>query len=370
MGKEQKIKICFFSGDITRSGGTERVGSVITNELAKDDRFDICILSLWEKQKETFFALDGNIQRFTLFEKETSGKKIFSYIRKIRTFVNQRRIDILIDIDGILDMYSIPALKKTDCKLISWEQFGYYQNPYVGYRKLTRKWAAKKADAIVVLTDEDKGDYEKEVQVRGILERIYNPMEQKENNTPYDITSKTIITAGRLAKQKGMDLLADVAEIVLKKYPDWQWVICGEGEERAEIEDKIQKKHLTEKVLIKGNVKDIDAYYKKSAIFVLTSRYEGFGLVLTEAKSMGLPCISFKCPHGPMEIIEDGVNGYLIDCFDIEQMADKIIQLIHDAGLRKKFSENALTGTEKFDLKNITAQWKELLLKLQKGNIR
>ena len=102
-------------------------------------------------------------------------------------------------------------------------------------------------------------------------------------------------------------------------------------------------------------------------MFVLTSRYEGFGLVLTEAKNMRLPCVSFRCPAGPSEIIEDGMNGYLIDCFDIEEMSQKIIQLIQNQELRKKFSEKALAGTEKFDLKNITIQWKNLLSQLEKA---
>ncbi len=366
MNKRQQMKVCFFSGDITRSGGTERVGSVIANELVNDQQFDICFLSLWEKQKETFFPLDDHIKRFTLFDVETSGTKILSYIKRIRKFVKENHIDILIDIDGILDMYSIPALRRTNCKLISWEQFNYYQNPYVNYRKFTRKWAARKADAIVVLTDEDKGYYEKEAKVRGILKRIYNPMEHKENRSQCDIHSKTIISAGRLSEQKGFDLLIEVAEKVFEKIDGWQWIICGEGEDRKYLEDKIRVKHLTDKVILKGNVEDIDAYYKKSAMFVLTSRYEGFGLVLTEAKNMGLPCVSFRCPAGPSEIIKDGMNGYLIDCFDIEEMAQKIIHLIQNEELRKQFSEKALAGTEKFDLKNIATQWKDLLLQLEK----
>lgn len=330
--------------------------------MVQDEQFNICILSLWENQKDTFFPLDSNIESFALFDNETSGTKIISYVRRIRKFVLQNKIDILIDIDGILDMYSIPAIRRTACKLISWEQFNYYQNPYVNYRKFTRKWAAKKADAIVVLTDEDKGYYEKEVRIRGILRRIYNPVEQKENNNQYDINSKTIISAGRLTEQKGFDMLIDVAEKVFKKHIDWKWIICGEGENREGLEEKIKVKKLTEKVILKGNVENIDDYYKESAMFVLTSRYEGFGLVLTEAKNMGLPCVSFKCPAGPSEIVKNNVNGYLIDCFDIGKMAEKINYLIENDNIRQEFSDKALEGTEKFELEMIAEQWKELLL--------
>lgn len=353
--------ICFFSGDITRSGGTERVGSVVANELAKNEEFNICFLSLWEKQQKSFYDIAKKIKRYKLFEKEVSGKKILSYIQSIRRFVKSREIDILIDIDGILDLYSIPALWGTKVKLISWEQFNYYQNPDGNYRKITRKWAARWADAIVVLTDEDKRYYEKELNIRGKLQRIYNPIEQGKQNKNYRTESKIIISAGRLTYQKGFDMLLDIARKVFQKYSDWKWIICGDGEDRKVLEDKITEYHLENYVILKGNVENIDEYYKQSAMFVLTSRFEGFGLVLTEAKRIGLPCISFRCPAGPAEIIVDGINGYLVDCFDIETMAERISELIEDNEKRISFSNNALIETDKFDIISVAKQWEKLI---------
>ncbi len=357
--------ICFFSGDITRSGGTERVSTVIANQLVKDENLNICFLSLWERNKELFFSLNDEIQRYSLFEKTISGKKLFSYIKNIRKFVKSKDIDVLIDIDGILDLYSIPALTKTKCKLVSWEQFNFYYHPDGNYRKITRKWAAKKADAIVVLTDEDKINYEKEVNITGKIVRIYNPIEKSQNNaTNFDINSRQIISAGRLTHQKGYDMLIDVAKDVLNKHSDWKWIVCGEGEEKEALEEKIKECGLEGKLILEGNVSNIEEYYKKSAMFVLTSRAEGFGLVLTEAKKEGLPCISFRCPAGPDEIILDGTNGYLIDCFDTKKMAEKINILIEDGKIRKNFSDNAMVGTEKFDIDKIAIQWKELIEQL------
>ena len=355
-------KICFFSGDITRSGGTERVSTVIANQLVKNKKFNICFLSLWENNDKLFYTLNDKIKRYTLFEKVTSGKRILTYVHRLRKFVKSNNIDVLIDIDGILDLYSIPALRGVKCKLISWEQFSFYVNPYVGYRKITRKWAAKKADAIVVLTEEDRKNHEREVNVKGILRRIYNPIEiGNGEDICYNMKSKIIISAGTLNYNKGFDMLIDVAKIVLKKHNDWRWVVCGEGEERKRLEEKIEKNNLTENLILKGNVSNIEEYYRKSAIFVLTSRTEGFGLVLTEAKKEGLPCVSFRCPAGPSEIILDDINGYLLDCFDIEQMAEKINQLIENQDIRKKFSDNSMVGTEKFNIDKISEQWMELI---------
>ena len=84
-------------------------------------------------------------------------------------------------------------------------------------------------------------------------------------------------------------------------------------------------------------------------------------MVLTEAKKECLPCVSFRCPAGPGEIIQEGVNGYLIDCFNIKAMAEKINQLIENQDIRKKFSDNSMVGTEKFNIDKIGEQWMELI---------
>lgn len=355
------MKVCFFSGDITRSGGTERVGSIIANELSKDNDYSVTFLSLWEQNKKPFFEINNKIKRYVLYDEPVSGKKhFFSYIKKIHEFVTENEIDILIDIDGILDMYSIPALKRTKTKLISWEHFGFCQNPDGNYRKFTRKLAAKRADSIVVLTKKDKEHYEKNLKVKCTIKSIHNPMTIQEKEITYDDGSKIIISAGRLSKDKGFDILIDVAKDVLEKKPDWKWLIAGEGEERELIEKKIKEYKLENKVILCGNVSNINDYYKKSALYVLTSRYEGFGLVLIEAKAYGLPCVSFDCPVGPAEIIKDEVNGYLIKCFDVEEMAKKICILIDNPKKRLEFSRHALDDTEKYSLDKVIKEWKEL----------
>lgn len=366
---ETMIHICFFSGDITRSGGTERVGTVIANELQKEEQLKISFLSLWENREEPYFFISDEIGRNRLYERENKGiYHAFGYVCRLRRFLKNNSIDILVDIDGILDMYSIPALVGTKTKLISWEQFNYYQNPYVNYRKLTRKMAARWADGIVVLTKEDQRYYEENLKIKRQIRQIYNPIVLKENMGPYDIDSKTIISVGRLTEQKGFDILVEVAKEVLPLHKDWRWIIVGDGEDKELLNQKILQYGLEQQLIILGTVTDIDSYYAKSSIYVMTSRYEGFGLVLTEAKSHYLPCVSFRCPAGPAEIITDGVNGYLIDCFEINTMADKINNLIENKKIRKEFSERALIGSEQFDIHKVKEEWINLIKDLcQKG---
>ena len=270
----------------------------------------------------------------------------------------------MVDIDGILDMYSIPAVKGLKTKIISWEQFNYYQHPYVNYRKRTRKLAAKYADAIVVITKEDKGYYKQNLDIKKRIEQIYNPMTIKNDSNSYNIDSRTILSVGRITEQKGFDMLIDVAKSVFDKHSDWHWIIIGDGEDKERIENKIKEYSLENNIFIISNVKNIEDYYKKSAMYIMTSRYEGFGLVLTEAQTFHLPCVSFKCPAGPSEIIKNNENGVLIDCFEIEEMANSINRLIEDSDLRIKMSRNALMEKEKFSIENISKKWSSLIKQL------
>ena len=202
--------------------------------------------------------------------------------------------------------------------------------------------AAKWANAIVTLTEEDKGYYEENLKIRCPIRCIYNPVIWKENTGEYDTTSKMILSAGRLTYQKGFDILVDVADKFLKKYPDWKWVVLGEGEDRQMLEEKVKMLDLDKQLLFPGNVSNIDKYYSEAAMFVMTSRFEGLPMTLLETKPYKLPLISFNCKTGPSELIKEGVNGFLVSEGNINDMADKIVQLMEDEKLRKQMSKNTV----------------------------
>lgn len=359
---KEKKNICFYSGDITNSGGTERVAIIIANELNKFEEYDISILSLVEKKENSFFDLNKSIPRYTIYDHVVRGvTHIGGIINRTRKAIKEHKIDILVDIDGILEMYTIPAKFFTKVKIVSWEHYNFYQNPVVPYRKYTRKMAARWADAIVTLTEEDKGYYQDNLNIRCPIQCIYNPVIWKEKTGEYDSSSKMILSAGRLTYQKGFDLLIDVAALFLKKYPDWKWVVLGEGEDREMLEEKTSDKGLEKQLLFLGNVDNIDEYYKKAAMFVMTSRFEGLPMTLLETKPYKLPLISFDCKTGPKELIQDSVNGYLVNEGDNEMMADRICRLMKDKELCEKYSRNANIDMGRFELDSIISEWNKLL---------
>lgn len=352
-------KICFFSGDITRSGGTEKVACQIMNGLTA--QYDISVISLTHSSEEMFYPLNSEIKKVALFDSNPNGiKQYFSVVKRIRKYLKTNNIDILIDVDTILDMFSVTAVGGLKTKLIAWEHFNFHETMGNKLRVPIRKHMTKHADCVVTLTKEDRKTYSDYFGNKLRVEQIYNPVEITQTQGEYNLHSKTIISVGRLAKQKGFDMLVDVADKVLKEHNDWEWIILGEGDERENLEKKIAQKQIDNLKLL-GRVSNVAEYMQKSAIYVMTSRYEGFPLVLIEAKANKLPVVSFSCKTGPAELVQDGINGYLINCYDIQAMADRICELINNNAVRQRYSDMALLDTEKMNYTAIIKQWIDLI---------
>lgn len=357
------MKVCFLEGDMTRSGGTERVTACIAGALAPF--YEVHVLSVCKSGKTNFFPLDRRITDRTLFSQPAVDfkRQALCVVKKIRRYCKENQIDILIDVDVILNIFSVPALLGLPVRLISWEHFNFQETLGVPMRAWGRKLSARSCDAIVTLTQKDKEFYLQGLRLKCPVVNIYNPMlyGQEPEGAAYRLDSKIILSAGRLTRQKGFDYLVKAAVQVFARHPDWEWWICGEGEERPALEQQIRQAGLEGKVRLLGNIHGIEDYYRRAGIFVLTSRSEGFGLVLTEAKRFRLPVVSFRCPCGPSEIVLDGKNGFLVDCFQTDTLADRVCQLIEQPHLRRMFSDNALLDAEKFGLPQITQQWRALL---------
>lgn len=359
-----KKKICFFSGDITRGGGTERVATMIANELDKQGRFEVLFLSLVEQKKELFYPLNTTIARYTLGNRWIQpGPGYLPLIGKLRRFVKEQNIDVLVDIDIVLDILSIPATKKLKTKVLSWEHFNLQYEYSMLYRKLILKYSVKRSDYIVTLTECDKKSYGQYLDRKDNIEVIYNPIQ--ENIFVNDLDrEKWIVTAGSLIKRKGVHFVAEMAAHILPKYKEWKWLLLGEGPERGYLEDKIKEYGLEKQLVLKGMVNNVGDYLDKALVYVMASEFEGLPMVLLEAKTHAVPCISFDIYTGPAEIIKDGEDGYLIPPFDCEEMEQKIELLMRDEQLRQNFSAATQASLDKFRMNTIMQKWNEVLEKL------
>ncbi|KRN33107.1 epss [Liquorilactobacillus mali] len=252
------------------------------------------------------------------------------------------------------------------CKVIIWEHFNFFNGKTLK-EKIKKRYAAGHADATVVLGDKDFDNYKKNLKRIKLLKRIYNPVPLNFNQKS-NLKNKRIIAVGRLVDQKGFDILVNVWSIIKKDKISEGWTldIFGEGPLREKLINQIDELNLSD-IKINNFTNEIKKEYLKSSIFVLSSRFEGFVLVLMEAQSAGLPVVSFDIKEGPSEIIVQGENGFLIKPFDKNEMARKILFLMENENKRIQFSNNSDKIIRKFDTKLIINDWEELFEELRKN---
>ena len=183
----------------------------------------------------------------------------------------------------------------------------------------------------------------------------------------YNSESKRVIAVGRLEWQKGYDNLIKIWEIVSEIHPDWKLAIFGEGTLKSSLKTTIKSAGLTN-INIYPFTSNISKEYSNSSIFALSSRFEGFSLVLLEAMQHGLPCIAFDCPFGPSDVIENNKCGYVIDNNNINLFAEKLCNLIESVELRSNFSDAARKRAKLYNIDVIMERWKRLFKSLSSHN--
>src|SRR5439155_9230511 len=173
--------------------------------------------------------------------------------------------------------------------------------------------------------------------------------------------NKVIVAAGRLTPQKGFDLLIPAFAEVVREHPDWQLRIPGAGPQRPELRRLIAEHELYSNVFLMGPTPELGRALARGSIFVLSSRFEGFGMVIVEAMSKGLAVVSFDCPRGPSEIISDGVDGVLVPELDVTALGGAISELAGDPARRAALGAAAVETARRYGREAIGARWDSLL---------
>lgn len=360
----RKKTICFFSGDITRDGGTERAAIRLVNALHRrvtDCRF--IFLSLTEQSPAPAFFIEPGIRRFYLNEEWVdAGPRYLAFVPKLHRFLIERHVDVIIDIDIVLDSLSIPAVKRLKTKVISWEHFDFSYECAIAYRRMILKLCTKRADAVVTLSRSGARRLKKYLDRKQGIVSIPNPMPEVRTD-PLRPRKNQLLTVGHLTWVKGTDYLPKVAELVLKDRDDWKWIVIGEGDFMEEIRSELKERGLTDRVVLTGHQEIIDRWYEEAAIYVSLSRSEGLPMTLLEAKAHGLPVVGFSA-GGVREVVRDRENALLYAVGDTESMVEGIRTLMDNEKRRLALAKNSLLDAERFSEERIWKVWIRLFRKV------
>ncbi|MBB4894902.1 glycosyltransferase involved in cell wall biosynthesis [Streptomyces olivoverticillatus] len=230
--------------------------------------------------------------------------------------------------------------------------------------KLTLRTHYPRLDAVTTVTEADAQTYRKMMRLPGVrVEAVPNSVPAPAL-APADSTGKWVIAAGRLAPAKRYDVLIRAFEKVVAERPDWRLRIYGAGAERAKLRALIDKRGLYNHVYLMGPATPLEPEWVKGSIGAVTSSLESFGMTIVEAMRCGLPVVSTDCPHGPGEIIDNGVDGLLVPVGKVDEIAAGLLKLINDDELRKSMGERALENSARFDPDRVAGRYEELFTDL------
>ena len=374
------MKIAYIYTALTTTGGVDRILSVKANYLANVLKYEVYIITDSQEGRPIIFPLSDKVHHidlninFGIQYKYGMLKRFFyyrflmkKYKRNLTKVLNNIKPDFVLTTCG-RDMDFITSIKDGSIKIgeshISRHfirNFHLLEDKGFPYKSIVKYWrkkqdkAVKKLDAFIVLTYYDALSWSSVRRALIIPNPLtFSPLQKS------DCESKKIISVGRLTEQKGFDLLIKAWALMAKKYTDWEINIYGNGELEKYLNSLIQKYNVCDSFHINPPTPDIASKYCESSFYVMSSRFEGFGLVLTEAMSCGIPCISFDCPYGPSEIIQNGIDGILVKNGDINALAEKIEYLIENKAIRKEMGRKAITDIARYEPNIVMESWKNL----------
>lgn len=367
---QRKAAIAFIRDSVDTFGGAERVIVNLCNELSC--YYETYLINSYPA--EPAYMIKDSVHRIIINDKKDRLRyTLIPCVKNLRKLIIRKKIKVIVcvGVTGVLMTWL--ATHGLHVATIFYEQSTLKKYAFENknlknklYDKIVQYIINHRMSYIITLTNKEKELYK---QMYNIPDRnigvIPNFLEEvlENKNRQYDINSKWIITVGRIAPEKGYENLIKVAQIVLHRHPDWKWHIYGTGDTQYVnfVQNLISEVGLENKLVLKGLEKDIYDKYSKYSMEVLTSLFEGFSLVLLEGKACWLPEVSFDIYSGPSDLIQDGINGYLISPFNVQIMADRICLLIDNPDIRKSFSFHAGDNMNKYSKSYIIKNWITLL---------
>lgn len=347
MNTDNKKHITFIVRGLHNMGGIERVTIVVASMLTNVG-YRVSILCL--QRGTPYFNIPEEIGLFNLNDVRGSSKS-----ERLKVWMKEEHPDLVVVSGTNRPLFILRAIG--NCPVIGWEHLNATISAHP-LHNLYRKFYARRCK-IVTLSNADKESWQKKFPTADVR-CIPNPITLP-NATPSSLENKRILAVGRLAGQKGFDLLIKAWAIIEKSFPDWKLRIVGSGRREKQLLQLIAQLGIEQRIEMLPATPEIIREYQRASIYALSSRYEGFGLVLVEAMQLGLPVVSFDCPHGPREIVSHGETGLLIPNGDVDAFAEALSTMISNPTMREEMAKEALVQVERFGDKVISTKWVDLI---------
>lgn len=357
-----KLHIMFVLAGLS-AGGAERVVSLISQEWARRG-MSVSIVAFDAPSAPVFHSFHPDVRLIRLNIPPGGGSLLrgirvnWKRLKALRHVFSTERPDVIVSFLTKVNVLSLVAGKRANIPVVISER----NNPDT--QRANPLWSvfwnmlSRNAAAIVLQTEAIRAGYPPSIANRATV--IPNAVEipklkHEERQAP------TVIAAGRLCHQKGFDLLISAFSQVSASHPDWILIIWGEGEDRAALEEQVRTLELEGKVKLPGTSEAPGGWINSGDVFVLSSRFEGFGNVLVEAMLAGLPVVSFECDFGPSEIVDDGVDGLLVAPENALKLAETLQSVLSDPALRSRLGAAAAISARRYSLHDTILKWDAVL---------
>jgi glycosyltransferase involved in cell wall biosynthesis len=355
------MRLLYIVPKIKSAGGVARVLAIKANYFVKHFGYEVHVLSQNEDEITPFYSFDHEV----IFHKMTLKGNVFRFFNSFQKQVNQKiqeiKPDVIVVADNGLKAFVVPFIVKTKAPVV-FECHGskfieeqvrkgnFISNFFLKVKYKFKDFAAQKFTKMVALSE---GNLKEWNLKNGVV--IPNPSWINSKKTS-NLKERKVIAVARNSYEKGLDRLLLIWKEISKKYPDWTLDIYTDDVDS--LEQEALKLEIETGINYLNFVKNIQEKYLKVSICVMTSRTEGFPMVLLEAMASGLPCIAYDCPTGPGAIITNAENGFLIPDGNCEMYIDKLSFLIENEEVRLKFGFDALETSKQYSVKKIMEQWR------------
>ena len=377
------MKILFFVSSLN-AGGAERVATTLANAWAKQGN-EVVLVPTYLAQRTSFYQVDDDVTLTWLADVpgHAVSRKVPGLGKwvQIRTLIKATQPDVVVSFLTNVNVNVLIASMGMDVPVVVSERTNPVYSQSAGkLLQLLRRLTYRRARFVVMQTQASVEPFKALVPGVRDVAVVPNPLPPSmpaprmtdDSALPIyqasDCSVKHIVAMGRLVATKQFDVLMDVFGQLASRHPQWCLTIWGDGPLRASLEQQIEKKGLTGRIVLAGRTSDPWQALSRADIFAMTSRVEGFPNVLMEAMALGLPCVALDCPSGPAELTRNGQDARLLPLQQPDALVDALDNLMRDASARRVLGRQAAASVrQRYGLDTILAQWEDVFKRAVSG---